>query len=264
MMRSLAIVLLLAVAPAAVPAAAQPAMMQAAPSPVAPSPPVAPGYLAPRPPQSLLNLLPPPPEAGSAEDRADRSVYRDSRRGIGGDLWQRAIGQLSVTSPAFVQQLSCALGAKLSPETTPATMSILRRAGSDLAPAVNLAKNFYKRPRPFANSREKACDPDAAIDGGKALGHSFPSGHAAVGWFWGLILADIRPERAAPLLKFGKATGDLRIACRVHWLSDVTYGRVFATGIYQAIADRADYKADVEKARAEINLAPVPEGCPAS
>lgn len=245
----------------AAPAAAQPAMMQAAPATPAPA---TTGYLAPRPAQSLLNLLPAPPEAGSAEERADRSVFRDSRRGIGGDLWQRAIGQLSVTSPAFVQQLSCALGAKIDPDTTPATMAILRRAGGDLAPAVNLAKNFYKRPRPFVQGREKACDPDAAIDGGKALGYSFPSGHAAVGWFWGLILADIRPERAAPLLKFGKATGDLRIACRVHWLSDVTYGRVFATGIYQAIADRPEYKADVEKARTEINLAPVPEGCPAS
>jgi acid phosphatase (class A) len=256
MMRTILAILLIAA-----PAAAQPAMMQAAPAVPAPA---STGYLAPRPPQSLLNLLPPPPEAGSPEERADRSVYRDSRRGIGGPQWNQAIGQLSVTSPAFVQQLSCALGAKINPETTPATMALLRRAGGDLAPAVNIAKNFYKRPRPFANSREKACDPDAAIDGGKALGYSFPSGHAAVGWFWGLILADIRPERAAPLLKFGKATGDLRIACRVHWLSDVTYGRVFATGIYQAIADRAEYKADVARARTEINLAPVPEGCPAS
>ena len=257
-MRFLAIVLLLASAPAA----AQPAMMQAAPAPPAPA-----GYLAPRPPQSLLNLLPPPPETGSPEERADRSVYRDSRRGVGGAMWNRAIGQLSVTSPAFVQQLSCALGAKIGPDTTPTTMAILRRAGSDLAPAVNLAKQYYKRPRPFTSDRGKACDPDAAAANGPEspgpLGYSFPSGHAAVGWYWGLILADIRPERAAPLLKFGKATGDLRIACRVHWLSDVTYGRVFATGIYQAIADRPEYKADVAKARAELNLAPVPQGCPA-
>lgn len=248
----------------AAPAASQPAQMQAAPMQADPPATAAPaGYLAPRPPQSLLNLLPPPPEAGSPEERADRSVYRDSRSGVGGAMWTRAIGQLSVTSAPFVQQLSCALGARLSPETTPATMAILRRAGADLAPAVNLAKQYYKRPRPFTTDGGKACDPDAAVDGGKALGYSFPSGHAAVGWFWGLILADIRPERAAPLLTFGKATGDLRLACRVHWLSDVTYGRVFATGIYQAIADRPDYKADVARARAELSLAPVPQGCPA-
>ena len=253
---------------AAAPAAAQTAPQNAA-APAMTGPAAVTGYLAPRPAQSLLRLLPPPPEAGSPEARADALVYRDSRRGIGGPLWQRAVGQLSVTSPAFVQQLSCALGASISPDSTPATMAILRRAGADLGPAISLAKDYYKRPRPFTTDNKgkgggKACDPDSAVDGGKALGFAFPSGHAAVGWLWGLILADIRPERSAELLKFGKATGDLRMACRVHWLSDVTHGRLFATGLYQAIADGADYKADVRKARAELSLAPVPEGCPAS
>ena len=122
---------------------------------------------------------------------------------------------------------------------------------------------YYKRPRPFSTDRGKACDPDAAKDGGKALGFAYPSGHAAVGWLWGLILSDARPERSAALLKFGKATGDLRIACRVHWASDVTGGRLMATALYQQIADAADYKADLLKAKAELSLAPVPEGCPA-
>jgi acid phosphatase (class A) len=234
---------------------------QMAPQPTMSEPPAG-GYLAPRPPQSFLRLLPPPPEAGSAEARADARIYRESRRGIGGPSWQKAISQLSVTSPAFVQQLGCAVGAKIGPDTTPATMAILRRAGADLAPAISAAKEHYKRPRPFTTDGGKACDPDAAKDGGKALGFSYPSGHAAVGWLWGLILADIRPERSVQLLHFGKETGDLRMACRVHYLSDVTNGRLFATGLYQALADHADYKADVEKAAAELSLAPVPQGCP--
>ena len=79
-----------------------------------------------------------------------------------------------------------------------------------------------------------------------------------------LILSDARPERSAALLKFGKATGDLRIACRVHWASDVTGGRLMATALYQQIADAADYKADLLKAKSELSLAPVPEGCPAA
>mgnify|MGYP002778100230 CR=1 FL=1 len=254
-MRTILATLLLASAPAAAQTATQPNMT---------GPAAVTGYLAPRPPQSLLRLLPPPPEAGSPEALAEARMYRESRRGIGGPQWQRAVGQLSVTSPAFVQQLSCALGAKIGPETTPATMAILRRAGADLSPAINAAKAYYKRPRPFTNDGGKACDPDSAVDGGKALGYSYPSGHAAVGWLWGLILAEIRPERSAQLLHFGKETGDLRMACRVHYLSDVTHGRLFATALYQAIADHTDYKADVGKAAAELSLAPVPEGCPVS
>ena len=251
--------------PALVPAAAQTAPA-AAPVMVAPAN-RPPGYLAGRPPIAVLRLLPPPPAAGSPEERADRLIYQDSKREIGGVRWQRAVGQLSVTSPAFVQQLGCAFGATISPETTPATMRLLARAGSDLAPAVSQAKAHYNRPRPFttdakAKDRGKACDPDAADGKGEKLGAAYPSGHAAVGWLWGLILSDVRPERSAAVLHFGKETGDLRLACRVHWLSDVTHGRLFATALYQRIADTDAYKADLEAARTEVALAPVPQGCP--
>lgn len=222
-----------------------------------------PGYLADKPAIDMMNMLPPPPAPGSAEERAERQLYRDSRRVIGGPLWNRAISQLSVTSPAFVQQLSCAVGVQISPQTTPATYAVLARAGADLAPAINRAKQFHERPRPFTTDGGKACDPDAAVDGGKELGFAYPSGHAAVGWLWGLLLADLRPARSAAILKFGKETGDLRLACRVHWLSDVTHGRLFATAIYQRITSREDFQADAEKARLELTLAPVPEGCPA-
>lgn len=240
----------------AIPAAAQPAMMPAAP-------PALPGYVDDRPDLALLRLLPPPPEAGSAEERAERYLYRQSRRGIGSPQWRAAIEQLSVTGPGFVKAMSCALGAELSPQATPATYTILRRAGADLARAVNAAKDYYKRPRPFAGDRGKACDPDAAADGGKALGYAYPSGHAAVGWLWSLLLSDARPPRSAELLKFGKTTGDLRMVCRVHWASDVTGGRLLATALYQRIADSPAFKADLAKARTELSLAPVPEGCPA-
>ncbi len=245
-------------------------LLQAAPA-ASPPPPIVPtmvpaapaGYVGPLPPLAMLRLLPPPPEAGSSEDKADRFLYAEGRKGIGGADWQRAIGQLSVTSPAFLKTISCALGAKLSPETTPATMTLLRRAGTDLAPAVTTAKDYYKRPRPFTTDGGKACDPDHAVNGGKALGFAYPSGHAAVGWLWGLILSDARPSRSAELLKFGKSTGDLRIACRVHWASDVAGGRLMATALYQRIEDTPAYKADLHAARIELSLAPVPEGCPA-
>lgn len=251
----------------AAPLAAQPAMTGGPAQPAmtgGSAQPAMTGYVADRPPLALLRLLPPPPEAASSEEQADKFLYRQSKRGIGGPLWQGAIGQLGVTSPSFVKTVSCALGAAITPQTTPATMMLLRRAGTDLGRAVFLAKDYYKRPRPFSTDNGKACDPDAAVEGGKALGFAYPSGHAAVGWLWGLILSDARPERSASLLKFGKATGDLRIACRVHWASDVTSGRLLATALYQQIADSPDYKADLLKAKAELSLAPVPEGCPVS
>ena len=242
-------------------ATAQPAPQAAPPAMAASTAPG--GYIPAMSPIGMLRLLPPPPAAGSYEDKADRFLYREGKGGVGGPEWQRAIGQLSITSPAYVKAVSCALGATLSPQATPATMRLLRRAGLDLAKAVFAAKDYYKRPRPFSTDGGKACDPDHAVDGGKPLGFAYPSGHAAVGWLWGLILSDARPSRSAEVLKFGKETGDLRVACRVHWASDVTGGRLMATALYQRIEDAPDYKDDLQAARAELPLAPVPEGCPA-
>ncbi|WP_353218074.1 phosphatase PAP2 family protein [Sandarakinorhabdus sp.] len=243
--------------PAAV--AAQPAMMI---EPARPAVAMT-GYLADRSPLTLVRLLPPPPLPGSSEDSADRYLYRLSKRGIGGPDWRKAQGQLGIGSPDYQKAVACALGAAVAAPATANTMKLLQRAGADLARAVTAAKEYHKRARPFTTDRGKACDPASAVDGGKALGFAYPSGHAAVGWLWGLILADARPERSAALLKFGKETGDLRIACRVHWASDVAGGRLMATALYQQIADTADYKADLAKASAELSLAPVPEGCPA-
>jgi acid phosphatase (class A) len=241
------------------------AMAQPAAAPVAAQPaPVArlQGYVADKPELSLLRLLPPPPADGSREDKADRFQYRESRAGIGGTEWRQAIGQLSIGSPDYQKAVACAVGAQINRETAPATMALLMRAGIDLSRAVGAAKDRYKRARPFTTDKGRACDPDAAIDAGKALGYAYPSGHAAVGWLWGLVLADARPERAAQTLKFGKETGDLRVACRVHWASDVAGGRLLATALYQQIADTEDYQDDLLKAKAELSLAPVPEGCP--
>jgi acid phosphatase (class A) len=251
-------VLLLAAAPLAAQPAPQAMTVQAAPATPLP------GYVADRPLLSLLRLLPPPPDAGSSEAKADHYLYRDSRRGIGGPEWRKAQGQLGIGSAEYQKAVACAVGATINYKATPATMTLLIRAGADLSRAVTAAKDHYKRPRPFTTDRGKACDPESAVDGGKRLGFAYPSGHAGVGWLWGLILADVRAERSAEVLKFGKATGDLRIACRVHWASDVTGGRLLATALYQQIADAADYKADLLKAKAELTLAPVPEGCPAT
>lgn len=245
-------------------AVAQPAPTGPATAAMAPLSPV-PGYLAGKPPIDMLRLLPPPPVPGSPQARADALVYKDSRREVNGALWKKAQGQLSPASPAFLGQLSCALGATISPATTPATFALVRRAGSDMAPAIDVAKKFYARPRPFSTDGGKACDPMSTEGVGTAkgakLGFSYPSGHAAIGWLWGMILSDVRPERSAAILKFGQETGDLRMACRVHWLSDITHGRLMATAFYQRIAETAEYKADVERARSEIALAKVPEGC---
>ena len=225
-----------------------------------------PGYLTGKPPVDILKLLPPPPRPGSAQEVADRATYAASAAGIGGADWQAAIGELSPTSPDFVKALSCAVGTQLSLAATPATMTMVARAGVDMIGPMTKAKETYARPRPFTTDANvpgggKACDPISNDGIGARLGHAYPSGHAGIGWLWALILSDAAPVRADAIRSFGMATGDLRVACRVHWLSDVANGRILATSIYQRVAAEPEYQADLKRAIAEIAAAP-PLACP--
>ena len=220
---------------------------------------VPPGYLTGKPPVAILKLLPPPPAPGSAQDLADRTVYAASASGIGSADWQEAVAELNPTSPAYFAKLSCAVGKVISPQTTPITMAMIARSGVDLTGPMSSAKNFYKRPRPFTTDKGPACDPVTKDGIGAALGFAYPSGHSGIGWLWALILADANPARAEAIRAFGQHTGDLRIACRVHWLSDVAYGRILATSVYGRLAMEPEFQADLARASDELAKAPAAE-----
>ncbi len=81
---------------------------------------------------------------------------------------------------------------------------------------------------------------------------SYPSGHTAIGWAWALILSEIAPEHADAILARGRAYGESRVICNVHWHSDVVEGRfVGAAAVARLHADPA-FRADLEAAKAEF------------
>lgn len=211
------------------------------------------GYLSGEAALSVVKLLPPPPAPNTATEIADRYVYAVSASGVGGAQWQAAIEQLSISSPSFRKALACAIGKAPGP----ATEKLLARAAADFVPPMSAAKAQFNRDRPFTRDKGPACDPNAADGIGAALGKSYPSGHAGIGWLWGLILADALPARAEAVRAFGKSTGDLRLVCRVHWLSDVENGRILATSLYQKQSETGAFKADLAAAQAELAAAAV-------
>ena len=54
---------------------------------------------------------------------------------------------------------------------------------------------------------------------------SYPSGHTSIGWAWALVLAEASPNESTAILARGRAFGESRLVCNVHWQSDVIEGR---------------------------------------
>ncbi|WP_235889224.1 phosphatase PAP2 family protein [Glacieibacterium frigidum] len=201
----------------------------------------------------------PPPAPGSTAAAADRAAYLAAAPDSPG--WRAAQTQLRLLTPEMNAQFSCAAGRRLSPETTPRTLAMLVKltAETELSEA---AKTQFKRDRPFVGeAKPVTCDPRV---GGATPSFSYPSGHAMYGALAGRALAAAVPERAAALLALGAGIGTNRVACRVHYPSDIAAGQRLGDAVYDAVAATPGFKADLAAARAEIAAAPQATGCPAA
>jgi len=207
------------------------------------------GYLQPEEHPNSLALIPPPPAEGSAALALDEEVSRESRALRGTPRWELAAKDAELMFPEAAGSFSCALGTPITEMGTPHLYMLLRRTLADAGLSTYTAKNHYQRKRPFMVNKEPTCTPDEEEhlmkDG------SYPSGHTAIGWAWALILSEIAPDRADAILARGRAFGESRNICNVHWHSDVAEGRFMgASAVARLHADPA-FRAELEAAKAE-------------
>jgi acid phosphatase (class A) len=208
------------------------------------------GYLSPKALPDSLSLLPPPPATGSSALALDEEVHRKSLALRGTPRWQVATEDADLTFPRAAGTFSCALNAPITEQETPRLYTLMRRIRTDASAATNKAKDAYKRVRPFVVHQEPTCSPEEE----KSLRQngSYPSGHTTIGWTWALVLSEIAPEQADAILARGRAFGQSRLICNVHWQSDVTEG--YLTGAATVARLHADpaFRADVQAATAEL------------
>jgi acid phosphatase (class A) len=208
------------------------------------------GYLQPAERPNMLALIPPPPAADSAAFASDEEVSRKALALHGAPRWKLATEDADLTFPQAAGTFSCAVNAPITEQETPHVYTLMRRAFVDAGLSTSAAKEYYRRPRPFMVNKAPTCTP--AEEGSLAKNGSYPSGHSAVGWAWALILTEIAPERADAILARGRAFGESRVVCNVHWQSDVTEGRFIAAGIVARLHADAAFRADLEAAKLEF------------
>jgi acid phosphatase (class A) len=81
---------------------------------------------------------------------------------------------------------------------------------------------------------------------------SYPSGHTAIGWAWALILSEIAPDQMDAILARGRAYGQSRVVCNVHWESDVIEGRTIGAAAVARLHNDSTFLADLAAAKVEL------------
>jgi acid phosphatase (class A) len=207
------------------------------------------GYLKPEALPNSLALLPPPPAEGSAAQALDDEISEKSMALRDTPRWIVAIQDAELEFPEAADTFSCAMDIPITESDTPYLYRVLRRTLADAGLSTYTAKKKYQRKRAFMVNDQPICTPEdeekLRKDG------SYPSGHTAVGWAWALILAEIAPDRADAILARGRAFGESRIVCNVHWHSDVVEGRFMGAATVARLHADPQFCADLKAAKAE-------------
>ncbi len=212
------------------------------------------GYLPMDTPLNSKVFVPPAPAPDSARQAMDNAVVEEMLKLRGSPRWELAIRDARLGFPEAAEAFSCALGLPITENDTPNLYMLMRRTLADLGLSTSVAKKAYQRQRPFMVNGEPLCTPEEEEmlrkDG------SYPSGHTAIGWGWGLILSQLSPENAEALVARGRAFGESRNVCNVHWRSDIVAGRMGGAAAFarlqssnEFVAAMAAATADIEKAR---------------
>lgn len=197
-----------------------------------------------------LAFLPPPPEPGSLRAQNDLAVYHATRTLEGGARWLQAAADAEITSPSAPGIFSEALGAPFDPDRTPTLALLLARIQADIEEVQAPAKSGHARSRPFVAEPAAICVEAQSWLAGSG---SYPSGHAATGWAWALVLAELAPDRADKILARGLDYGDSRVICGVHYVSDVDAGRLLGAALIARLKAEPDFQRDFKRAKAELS-----------
>ena len=138
--------------------------------------------------------------------------------------------------------------------TKPETSKLLSMVAEEEDTDSKVAKAYFHRLRPYgADPSLKTCEP---VKPGKAAKpNSYPSGHATLAFSMGVVLADLMPAKSQAILARSGQYAERRLVCGVHYRSDIVAGQQFGTILALRLMENPAFRAQMEKARAELHAA---------
>jgi acid phosphatase (class A) len=189
-----------------------------------------------------------PPQEGSDVQAAELAALRQIMRARTAERLAQAKAD---EAHEDITIFSATIGPGFDLDALPATRRALETVRNDQAVIANIAKDYFKRPRPFvADPGLDGCDHSKT----KPL-TSYPSGHATLGYSLGYVLEALLPEKAAVIAARADDYAYSRMVCEMHYRSDVEAGRVLGEWVGRAMLASPAFQPQLDAARAELKAA---------
>lgn len=194
---------------------------------------------------NLSAVLPPPPPPASPEAKADMDAVLALQAGRTSE--SVALAQRDRKESVF--RFADVLGPDFRKKRLPLTAAFFAQITQDEEAILATVKDRWQRPRPFvANPAVTTCVKRPKTG-------SYPSSHAALGYLYGLILADMVPHYRDALFARAQTYAGSRALCGVHYPSDLAAGKRAAEAIFTALKASPRYQAAFPAVREEIQTA---------
>jgi len=193
------------------------------------------------------HFLPPAPAQDSARTQTELAELRAIAASSGAEEKAAAAKDAKDETPDIFNGV---IGFDIA--TMPETNKLLTMVAEEEDTDSKVAKAYFHRIRPYsADPSLKTCEP---IKPGKAA-NSYPSGHATLAFSMGVVLAELLPAKSQAILARSGQYAERRLVCGVHYRSDIVAGQQFGTILALRLMENPAFRAQMEKARAELRAA---------
>jgi acid phosphatase (class A) len=189
-----------------------------------------------------IKLLPEFPAPASEEAHDELRLMRILQHDRTQQDVQRCASEVNLSVAAF----QSVLGPWCTPDNLPQLSKFLKQVASDTHPFSDLAKDHFKRTRPFVE------DSRIQVPIKKDMSYAYPSGHSTLGTMYSMILAELLPEHREAILQRGRDIGWDRVIAGLHHPTDIYAGRILGRALAESLIVDPKFQAELPRLKREL------------
>jgi acid phosphatase (class A) len=189
-------------------------------------------------------LLPAPPAEGSEAAKAELAELDRIQEHRSKADFDRADHDFRTRDASLFAD---AVGPGFDLAKLPVTARLLANVHKEEDAAASVAKDYFQRLRPWIS--DPVLDSCSKLD---APHSSYPSGHAAMAYSMGVVLASLLPEKAPAIMARAADFAENRLVCGMHRRRDIQSGQVLGTVVAELLLRNPQFRIEYDAAAREL------------